>query len=182
MTRRLRRNHSPALKAKVALAAIRGEQTMSELAQQFDVHPNQIKQWKEHLLAGMPDVFAGGVTKGAPPKYDVPTLFGDTRRALRTPPHQTRRQPGLPRVRLTAHTTSGTTRRSSRPRNGPNTSTIARPAKSRRLAPTSSLMPSSTYATVFSSFTSPTPTKWIPFTKEGWGDERQSYTRRPERP
>ena len=47
MTRRLRRNHSPAFKAKVALAAIRGEQTMSELAQQFDVHPNQIKQWKE---------------------------------------------------------------------------------------------------------------------------------------
>ena len=44
MTRRLRRNHSPAFKAKVALAAIRGEQTMSELAQQFDVHPNQIKQ------------------------------------------------------------------------------------------------------------------------------------------
>ena len=61
MTRRLRRNHSPALKAKVALAAIRGEQTMSELAQQFDVHPNQIKQWKEHLLAGVPEVFDGGV-------------------------------------------------------------------------------------------------------------------------
>ena len=42
MTRRPRRNHSPAFKAKVALAAIRGEKTMSELAQQFDVHPNQI--------------------------------------------------------------------------------------------------------------------------------------------
>ena len=53
MTRRLRRNYSPAFKAKVALAAIRGEQTMSELALQFDVHPNQIKQWKEHLLAGV---------------------------------------------------------------------------------------------------------------------------------
>ena len=87
MTRRPRRNQSPALKAKVALAAIRGEQTMSELAQPFDVHPNQIKQWKEQLLAGIPDLFAGGVTKVAPPKYDVPTLFGDTRRALRTPPH-----------------------------------------------------------------------------------------------
>ena len=44
MTRRLRRNHSPAFKAKVALAAIRGEQTLAELAQQFDVHPHQIKQ------------------------------------------------------------------------------------------------------------------------------------------
>ena len=54
MMRRARRNHSPAFKAKVALAAIRGEKTMSELAQQFDVHPNQIKQWKEHLLASVP--------------------------------------------------------------------------------------------------------------------------------
>ncbi|KZL05351.1 hypothetical protein PsAD2_04276 [Pseudovibrio axinellae] len=47
MTRRPRRNHSPAFRAKVALAAIRGEKTLSELAQDFDVHANQIKQWKE---------------------------------------------------------------------------------------------------------------------------------------
>ena len=46
MTGRPRRNHSPAFKAKVAFAAIRGDQTLAELAQQFDVHPNQIKQWK----------------------------------------------------------------------------------------------------------------------------------------
>ncbi len=45
MMRRSRRNHSPAFKAKVALAAIKGEKTISELAQQFDLHPNQIKQW-----------------------------------------------------------------------------------------------------------------------------------------
>ena len=44
MTRRPRRNHSPAFKAKVALAALKGEQTMVELAQLYDVHPNQIKQ------------------------------------------------------------------------------------------------------------------------------------------
>ncbi len=46
MTRRPRRNHSPAFKAKVALAAIRGERTLAELAEQFDVHPNQITQWR----------------------------------------------------------------------------------------------------------------------------------------
>ena len=74
MTRRTRRNHSPALKAKVALAAIRGEQTLAELAQQFDVHPNQIKQWKEHLLAGMPKVFDGGVKKAVAPEIDVTAL------------------------------------------------------------------------------------------------------------
>ena len=46
MTRRSRRNHSPAFKAKVALAAVRGEKTLSELAEQFDVHPNQISTWR----------------------------------------------------------------------------------------------------------------------------------------
>ena len=43
MTKRSRRTHSPAFKAKVALAAVKGEKTLAELAQQFDVHPNQIK-------------------------------------------------------------------------------------------------------------------------------------------
>jgi len=54
MTRRPRRTHSPAFKAKVALAAIRGEQTLVELSRQFDVHANQIKQWKDQLLEGRP--------------------------------------------------------------------------------------------------------------------------------
>ena len=57
MTRRVRRNHSPAFKAKVALAAIKGEKTLTELAQQFDVHPNQITQWRSQLLEGTMDVF-----------------------------------------------------------------------------------------------------------------------------
>ena len=65
MTRRLRRNHTPAFKAKVALAAIKGEKTMAELSQQFDVHVNQIKQWKDQLLEGASSVF-GGDTKAEP--------------------------------------------------------------------------------------------------------------------
>ena len=46
MTKRTRRNHTPVFKAKVALAAVKGEKTLAELAQQFDVHVNQITQWK----------------------------------------------------------------------------------------------------------------------------------------
>jgi len=52
MSRRPRRNHSAVFKAKVALAAIRGEKTLAELAEQFDVHANQITQWKGQLQEG----------------------------------------------------------------------------------------------------------------------------------
>ena len=57
MMRRPRRNHTPAFKAKVAIAAIKGEKTLAELAQQFDVHPNQITQWRSQLLEGATGVF-----------------------------------------------------------------------------------------------------------------------------
>ena len=57
---RPRRNHSPAFKTKVALAAVKGEKTLAELAQQFDVHPHQVTQWKAQLLEGAVEVFAGG--------------------------------------------------------------------------------------------------------------------------
>src|SRR5450631_2592658 len=57
MTKRPRRNHRPAFKAKVALAAIKGEKTLAELAEQFDVHPNQITTWRSQLLEGA----AGGL-------------------------------------------------------------------------------------------------------------------------
>ncbi len=60
MTKRTRRNHTPAFKAKVALAAIRGEKTLAELAQQFDVHAHQITQWKGQLLEGAAGVFGSG--------------------------------------------------------------------------------------------------------------------------
>lgn len=74
MTKRPRRNHSPAFKAKVALAAIRGEKTMIELAQQFDVHPNQIKQWKDHLLDGAAGVFGDERKEDAVHAVDVKSL------------------------------------------------------------------------------------------------------------
>ena len=74
MSRRPRRNHSPAFKAKVALAAIRGEKTMSELAEQFDVHPNQISTWREQLLEGASEVFDSGEKAEAAPAIDVKSL------------------------------------------------------------------------------------------------------------
>jgi transposase-like protein len=60
MTRRTRRNHTAVFKAKVALAAIKGDKTLSELAQQFDVHANQISQWKTQLQEGATAIFGSG--------------------------------------------------------------------------------------------------------------------------
>jgi transposase-like protein len=73
MSRRPRRNHTPVFKSKVALAAIKGDKTVSELAQQFDVHPNQITQWKNQLLERAGDVFSGGADRELPP-IDVKAL------------------------------------------------------------------------------------------------------------
>jgi transposase len=75
MTKRPRRNHSADFKAKVALAAIRGEKTLIELSQQFAVHANQIKQWKDQLLEGASGVFGGEAkSEAAAPAVDVKTL------------------------------------------------------------------------------------------------------------
>ncbi len=75
MTRRPRRNHSPAFKAKVALAALKGEKTLAELAQQFDVHPNQITSWKAQLLDGAAGVFGTDArSEASAPAVDVKTL------------------------------------------------------------------------------------------------------------
>jgi transposase len=73
MSRRRRRKHSPAFKSKVALAAVKGEQTIAELAQRFDVHPNQITQWKTVLLERAAEVFEGGEAS-AEPAVDVKVL------------------------------------------------------------------------------------------------------------
>ena len=65
MTKRKRRNHSPVFKAKVALAAVRGERTLVDLAEQFEVHPNQIQDWKKKLVAEAEHVFGAGAIEAA---------------------------------------------------------------------------------------------------------------------
>jgi transposase len=75
MTRRARRNHSRTFKARVALAAVKGEKTLAELAQQFDVHANQIKQWKDQLLDGATGLFGGDAkSEPAAPAVDLKVL------------------------------------------------------------------------------------------------------------
>lgn len=71
--RRARRNHTSVFKAKVALAAIKGDKTLAELAEQFDVHPNQISEWKQQLLAHAPEVFGSG-QKSQPAMPDLKVL------------------------------------------------------------------------------------------------------------
>lgn len=74
MGKRQRRNHSPAFKARVALAAIKGEKTLAELAQQFDVHANQISVWRTLLLEGATGVFGPDGGGGHEPPIDVRRL------------------------------------------------------------------------------------------------------------
>ena len=71
MNRRPRRNHSAAFKAKVALAALKGDKTLSELASQFDLHPNQITQWKVQLVETAEELFGGGKSLAPAPDLKV---------------------------------------------------------------------------------------------------------------
>jgi transposase-like protein len=63
---RIRKRHSPAFKAKVALQATKQEATIAELAREHQVHPVQISQWKKQLLDGVEDLFAGGSSTRTP--------------------------------------------------------------------------------------------------------------------
>lgn len=72
MSRRSRRNHAPEFKAKVALAAVRNEGTLAELAKRFDVHPGQVTAWKDQLLRAAAEVFAEG--RRTEPPVDVKSL------------------------------------------------------------------------------------------------------------
>ncbi len=74
MSRRARRTHTPAFKARVALAAIKGEMTLAQLAEHFDVHPNQITQWKVQLQELAANVFGPGGNGTAQPAVDVKAL------------------------------------------------------------------------------------------------------------
>jgi transposase-like protein len=69
--RRGRRSHSPAFKAKVALAALREDKTMAELCKEFELHPTQINDWKRQLLDRAADVFGSGT---APEPVDLAPL------------------------------------------------------------------------------------------------------------
>lgn len=56
--RNMRRHHDSAFKAKVALEAIKGEKTMAQISSEYGVHPNQIRQWRKHLLSELPGLFS----------------------------------------------------------------------------------------------------------------------------
>ena len=78
MKKRARRNHSSAFKAKVALAAIKGDRTLAQLSEQFDVHPNQITAWKDQLLEYAAEVFERGTNgTGSAPAVDLKTLHAN---------------------------------------------------------------------------------------------------------
>ena len=78
--KRTRRNHGATFKAQVALAAIKDDKTLAELSEQFHVHPTQVTEWKQQLLARPADVFGG--TKPTADTLDLTTLHPNGQLAL----------------------------------------------------------------------------------------------------
>jgi transposase len=76
MTKRPRRNHGAVFKAKVALEAIKGEQTLVELAERFQVHPNQIAEWKKLLMERAAEVFDKGKPSKEPDVKELHAKIG----------------------------------------------------------------------------------------------------------
>jgi len=76
MAKRPRRNHGAAFKAKVALEAIKGDQTLVELAERFQVHPNLITEWKKVLLEKASDVFDKGQPSREPDIRELHAKIG----------------------------------------------------------------------------------------------------------
>lgn len=72
---RIRKKHSPAFKARVALEAAKQGKTIAELAQQFQVHPVQVSQWKKQLLDGMETLFQNGATRQPDPEKIQAELY-----------------------------------------------------------------------------------------------------------
>ena len=72
--RRTRRNHAPGFKAQVALAAIRGDKTLAELAEQFEVHPSQISEWAQQLTASAAAAVFGGTPRAKAAEPDLKVL------------------------------------------------------------------------------------------------------------
>ena len=72
MTRMKRRNHAPGFKALVAIAALKGDRTLAELARQYDIHPNQITDWKTQLMERSAEVFGDSKAKAVEP--DIKTM------------------------------------------------------------------------------------------------------------
>ncbi len=72
MGKRSRRKYSASFKAKVAMAALAGDRTLAELSEQYEVHPNQITQWKKQLTESAADIFISGAKKE--PSVDIKSL------------------------------------------------------------------------------------------------------------